>query len=78
LESAIVRLSDLRLGESAVIESFTDESIKLKLMEMGCLPGEEVIMDRYAPLGDPLVITITGSALCMRKDEADTVKVRKK
>ena len=77
MDSGIVKLSALKLGEKAVVESFTNESIKLKLMEMGCLPGEEVVMDRYAPLGDPLVISISGSSLCMRIDEADNVMVRK-
>ena len=47
-------LSQLKVGESAVVESFTEESIQLKLLEMGCLPGETISVIRLAPLGDPM------------------------
>ena len=39
------RLSNLLKGESAIIDSFNDEVIKQKLLEMGCLPGETITID---------------------------------
>ena len=69
------RLSSIMVGESAVIESFTDDLLKLKLMEMGCVPGERIIVDRFAPLGDPMAIQVAGSIISLRLDEAENVVV---
>ncbi len=76
MKNKIIRLSDLRKGDSCVIESFTDEQMKQKLLEMGCLPGEVITVDRFAPLGCPMAISVSGSVLSIRTDEADTVIVR--
>jgi ferrous iron transport protein A len=69
-------LSDLRTGETAVIDSFTDEETSLKLLEMGCLPGEKVKVEKIAPRGDPMAIEVAGYLLSLRKSEAATVLVR--
>ncbi|MES2591543.1 MAG: FeoA family protein [Bacteroidota bacterium] len=68
-------LSELKIGESAVIDSFTDQHMALKLLEMGCTPGEVVKLDRIAPMGDPIAITVSGYLLSLRKSEASTVLV---
>jgi ferrous iron transport protein A len=69
------RLSELGVGKSAVIHSFEKDEIFLKLMEMGCVPGERVKVDQLAPLGDPISITIAGYHLSLRLDEADMIWV---
>lgn len=66
-------LSDLKLGEQGIIHHFNDEHIALKLMEMGCLPGEVVTLERVAPLGDPMAINVGGYSLSLRKNEAAQV-----
>ena len=68
-------LSELKLGTKAVIDSFSDKELALKLMEMGCLPGEKIHIERKAPLGDPIAISISGYVLSMRKSEAKTILV---
>ena len=68
-------LSELKLGTKAVIDSFSDKELALKLMEMGCLPGEKIHVERKAPLGDPIAISISGYVLSMRKAEAETIFV---
>lgn len=68
-------LSELKLGTKAVIESFYDKELALKLMEMGCLPGEKIHIERKAPLGDPIAISISGYVLSIRKAEAKTILV---
>jgi len=70
------KLSQLIKGDIAVIESFTDDIMKLKLLEMGCLPGEEIRVERFAPLGDPMAISVSGSVISIRIDEADNVLVK--
>jgi len=68
-------LAQLIPGQKAIIQSFTDDDLSLKLMEMGCIPGEEVEFKRTAPLGDPIEISVSGYLLSLRKAEAQTVIV---
>jgi ferrous iron transport protein A len=72
-----MRLSDLLKGETAVIDSFTNEETKLKLMEMGCLPGEKIKVSRHAPLGCPVAIKVANYTLSLRMEEANTIIVVK-
>jgi ferrous iron transport protein A len=73
--NALKNLSQLKIGQSAIIDSFTDEVMALKLLEMGCTPGEVVKLDRIAPMGDPIAISVSGYLLSLRKDEASTILV---
>jgi ferrous iron transport protein A len=47
--------------------------MSVKLMEMGCLPGESITVSRIAPLGDPIAIQVSGYQLSLRKFEASTI-----
>lgn len=69
------RLSDVKVGASAVIVSFDSDEIFLKLMEMGCVPGEQVLVEQVAPLGDPIAIKVSGYSLSLRLDEAENIFV---
>lgn len=72
---ALQHLSDLKIGESAVIDSFMDKDMSLKLLEMGCTPGEIVKLERVAPMGDPIAVFVSGYLLSLRKSEAATILV---
>ena len=72
-----MRLSELKVGERAVIIEFESSDLELKLMEMGCLPGEEIIVEQKAPLGDPISVRIAGYSLSLRKNEANQIVVSK-
>ena len=67
------KLSELQSGESGVIDSFSNNDIFLKLMEMGCVPGEKVTVDIIAPLGDPISIQVSGYTLSLRLNEAEHI-----
>ncbi len=67
------KLSELHTGESGIIDSFTNNDIFLKLMEMGCVPGEKVTVDMIAPLGDPISIQVSGYRLSLRLNEAEHI-----
>jgi ferrous iron transport protein A len=69
------RLSQLKTGQKAIIRHFDNQEIHLKLMEMGCLPGEEITVEQKAPLGDPVSISISGYILSLRLNEADHIIV---
>ncbi len=71
-------LSQLTRGEKGKISHFTDSLMSLKLMEMGCIPGDFVEVQRIAPLGDPIAIHVSGYTLSLRKDEASTIVVTEK
>jgi ferrous iron transport protein A len=72
-----MRLSELKAGERAVITEFESSELELKLMEMGCLPGEEIVVEQIAPLGDPISVRISGYSLSLRKNEANQILVSK-
>jgi len=72
-----MKLSQLEVGKKGIIKEFTDLEMSVKLMEMGCLPGEEIQVDRVAPLGDPIAIRVSGYQLSLRKREASTIILHK-
>lgn len=49
--------------------------MKRRLMDMGLLPGEEISVDKVAPLGDPLEVTVKSYSLSLRKAEAEGIAV---
>ena len=66
-------LASLAPGQSGIIAGFTDDELALKLMEMGCLPGETVTLNYRAPLGDPISIHVLGYNLSIRISEAASI-----
>ena len=73
-----MKLSDLRPGQEAIIGEFDNSDILLKLMEMGCIPGEAINVDQIAPFGDPISISVAGYRLSLRLDEAEKIWVEEK
>ena len=69
------RLSEIKPGSTARILSFENNDLFLKLMEMGCVPGERVKVVQVAPLGDPISIIVSGYSLSLRLNEADNIFV---
>jgi ferrous iron transport protein A len=67
------RLSELAPGCVARVHSFEKNDLFLKLMEMGCVPGELIKVEQVAPLGDPISISVAGYNLSLRLDEADNI-----
>ena len=68
-------LTDLPKGKTATISGFSDNEIALKLMEMGCLPGEKISLQHIAPLGCPYAFEVNGTILSLRKSEARLVLI---
>ncbi len=69
------RLSEIGVGRTVTIASFENDEVFLKLMEMGLLPGERVIIEQIAPLGDPISLSVAGYQLSLRLNEADMIWV---
>ena len=73
----LLTLADIAPGQSATISEVTgDDSIAVRLMEMGLTEGETVRVVGRAPLGDPIELSIRGYKLSLRKLEAARVQVQ--
>jgi ferrous iron transport protein A len=70
-----MKLSEARIGQKVQIMSFENDEIILKLMEMGCLPGETMVVENKGPWGDPMSILVAGYRLSLRISEADSINV---
>ena len=66
-------LADLKPGQTGIIESISDLETASILMELGCVPGEQVLLENVAPLGDPIAIKVAGYKLSLRLREAKQV-----
>jgi len=73
--TVMINLSQVKVGTKVKIKSFENDDIILKLMEMGCLPEEEIIVWKKAPFGDPIYIMVSGYSLSLRLDEAEKINV---
>jgi len=71
----MMKLSELPIGQQAIIIDFVKDEISIKLMEMGLVPGEIIYVEKLAPLGDPISIAVAGYSLSLRLDEAKTINV---
>ena len=69
------KLSELKSGQKGIITQMVDPELVLKLMEMGFLPGEEIVVEQVAPLGDPISVMISGYQVSLRLNEADSIWV---
>lgn len=68
-------LAQLAKGQQALIVSFDTDRVPLKLLEMGCLPGNEVRLLQAAPFGDPIYINLNDSQVVIRLETADEITV---
>jgi ferrous iron transport protein A len=68
-------LDELQQGQKAIIKSFRDPELSMRLIEMGFLPGESVELSKKAPLGCPFAIHVAGYELSLRREEASSVLV---
>ena len=73
-----ISIANLKVGEHGVIQEISLENIPLTLLEMGCLPGEDVELMQIAPLKDPLYIKVNGTHLAIRKETASKLLITKK
>lgn len=71
-------LKELHIGESGIIQAVGGEgALRQHLLDMGVIPGAEVTVIKYAPLGDPVEIKIHGYELTLRLDDAARIVIEK-
>ena len=69
-------LDQLTIGQKAIIESIETDFLPLKLIEMGCLRGNEFSLLYLAPHSDPLYLKIDEAHLAIRKEFARYIMVK--
>ena len=69
-------LCDLKIGQSAVVQSVGGEgALRQHFLDMGVIPGAEITLVKYAPMGDPMELRIHGYELTLRVDDARKITV---
>ena len=71
-------LKNIEGGQSAkVLKIHGEGAIKRRIMDMGITKGAELYVQKVAPLGDPVQITVRGYELSIRKDDAELIEVER-
>ena len=69
-------MDQLKAGEKAVVLGYEgEEDLHYRLKELGLVRGTEVVVKRFAPLGDPMEIILRGYNLSIRKQDAAKILV---
>lgn len=71
----MITLDQIEKDQRGKIVSIDTDMLPLKLIEMGCLPGNEVHLVQLAPLKDPLYLVIDGCHLAIRKETAQYITI---
>lgn len=70
-------LRDLKIGNTAVIEKVGGEgSLRQHFLDMGVIPGAEITLEKFAPMGDPMEFRIHSYELTLRVADAEKILVR--
>ena len=71
-------LNDVNVGDTVVVTKINGEGkVKRRIMDMGITKGTTVFVKKFAPLGDPIEVTVRGYELSIRKDDAKLLEVEK-
>ena len=71
------KLTELRTGDRGIIERVNGEGrFRHRLIEMGFVPGTEILVEKFAPLRDPIEYIVKGYHVSLRREEADKILVR--
>jgi len=69
-------LKDVKIGETVkVVKLHGMGAVKRRIMDMGITKGVEIYIRKFAPLGDPIEVTVRGYELSLRKEDAGMVEV---
>lgn len=69
-------LKDVRVGENVIVKRLQgDGAVKRRIMDMGITKGTAILVQKVAPLGDPIEVKVRGYELSLRKGEAENIIV---
>ena len=69
-------LKDVRVGENVIVKRLQgDGAVKRRIMDMGVTKGTAILVQKVAPLGDPIEVKVRGYELSLRKGVAENIIV---
>ncbi|MBU2997698.1 ferrous iron transport protein A [Cellulophaga baltica] len=68
-------VAELKRGEKGIIKEFADDILPIKILELGCLPGNKVELVLVAPFKDPIYINVNGSHIAIRRSMAKLIEL---
>ena len=69
-------IAELQIGQSAIITKVGGEgALRCRFLDMGLIPKTKVVVQKVAPMGDPLELRIRGYELTIRKEDAAKIEV---
>lgn len=72
-----MRLNELSIGKSAEILSVGGEgTLRLRFLDMGLIPGTKITINKAAPLGDPIQLSLRGYTLTLRLTDAEKIVIK--
>lgn len=71
----MISIAALKPGQKGIIEEFPEDEIPIKLLELGCLPGNTVELVQVAPFKDPIYINVNGSHIAIRRAMASQILI---
>lgn len=70
-------LDELKVGNTAIIQAVNGEgALRCRLLDMGLIPRTKVTLQKVAPMGDPIQISVRGYELTLRKEDAKMIEVK--
>ena len=70
-------IDDLNIGESGIISKVGGEGpLRLRFLDMGLIPGTKVLLQKVAPMGDPIQIQVRGYELTIRREDARKIALK--
>jgi ferrous iron transport protein A len=69
-------LNNLTENQSGIIKQINDETLAIQLLAMGFILGEEIKVERIAPLGDPILIISGNNYISIRKSDAQQIEIK--
>jgi len=68
-------VAQLKRGQKGIIREFTDDILPIKLMELGCLPGNAIELVQIAPFNDPIYVNVNGCHIAIRRETARLIEL---
>ena len=68
-------LADYKVRDRVILKEVLDAQLTIQLYSMGCVLGEELLIERKAPFGDPIIISVEDSFISLRKSDAQKMQV---
>ena len=74
-ELKMTTVAQLKRGQKGIIKEFAEDILPIKLLELGCLPCNEIELIQVAPLKDPIYINVNGSHIAIRRSVAQQIEL---